>query len=424
MKAMNYYEVRERIARELPGGAFLRLYGESAEAARDWTALAEDFFARFGARECFLVSSPGRVELIGNHTDHQGGRVLAAAIDRDIKAVVSPRDDMRVSAFSPGADAELELSSLERRPGEAGTGAALVRGVTASLAKLGIPPHGFDAVLSSTVPSGAGLSSSAAYETLIATIFSFLAGREIDPMEKAKAGRYAENEYFGKPCGLMDQLTVSLGGAVFMDFADMSAPAAKRLECDFSSFGYELVIVNAGGSHAGLTDEYETIVNDMRSVAELFGTDKLSRADAGAFWRELPSLRAGSLASDRALLRASHFFSETERAKKAADAIEARDIRAYMAIMNDSGRSSMERLQNIWPARDENERSAALALAMTETALSGRGAWRIHGGGFAGTVEALMPRDAAAPYIDLMNAAFGPDACLRVRIRPEGGRVI
>lgn len=368
-----------------------------------------------------LVSAPGRTELCGNHTDHQRGHILAAAVTLDMLAAVAPRSDGRILLESRGyGRTEIALDDLAPKLKEEGTTAALLRGIAARLLEWGHVIGGFEAYVSSDVPAGGGLSSSAAMEVLIGSIFNFLYNKgALSPVCLARAGQYAENRYFGKPCGLMDQLACAVGGAAAVDFGQAEEPKVVRIACDFDAMGHALYVVNAGGSHAGLTDEYSAIPSEMGTVAAAFGQCVLRQVPKADFYARLGELRGK--VSDRAILRAMHFYNEDERAVAFGRALEARDIEACKAIMLASGASSMNRLQNIYPAALAGERSVALALALSEEVLAGRGAWRIQGGGFAGTIEALVPHELCGAYEAMMHAAFGPGCCSRLQIRPVGG---
>ncbi len=347
--------------------------------------------------------------------------MIAAAIDLDMAAIVSKREDSRVCLVSEGfGTVELDISDTSPRAEESGTSQALIRGLAAALQARGYDPGGFDAYLTSNIPVGSGLSSSAAFEVLMGKVFSALyCGDSLSPEVLAQMGQYAENEYFGKPCGLMDQLACALGGVVFLDFFKEGAPKAERLSFDFEAHGYGLFITNAGGSHVNLTEDYAAIPAEMRGIARCFGAEKLSRVEEAAFWQELPALR--SRVSDRALLRAMHFFDENRRVREQLPHLRAGDIGAYLKRMAESGRSSLGLLQNLWP-ENRAERSLTLALAVSEKLLSGQGASRVHGGGFAGTIQALVPLEMGENYEAEMNRIFGAGACRALCLRDFGAQ--
>ena len=369
----------------------------------------------------YLISAPGRTEIGGNHTDHNHGLVLAASVNLDTLAAVSPRADRIVNIHSDGyPPLTLDLTDLEKRPEEEGTTAALVRGVAARMAELGYAVGGFDAVVTSTVASGSGLSSSAAFEVLTAAIFDKLYnGMRMDFVTQAKVGQYAENAYFGKPSGLLDQMASAAGGLVTVDFG-AEEPRVRRLAYDFAAKGYALVVVATGGSHADLTADYAAIPLEMKEVAAYFGQTVLRHVRPEEFEAAIPQLRGK--VSDRAIMRAMHFFRENERVRQQVDALERNDLDAFFDAIIASGRSSFMYLQNVW-ARPEDQ-SLSLALAMAEGMLEGRGAWRIHGGGFAGTTLNFVPADMLDRFVAVMSGAFGPQACSVLDIRPVGANVL
>ena len=372
----------------------------------------------FDARETVrLISAPGRVEIGGNHTDHNHGLVLAASANLDILAAVSARDDLKVHILSEGhAALTVDLSRLDADPREEGTSEALVRGVAAGLQASGHPIGGFDAVMTSTVAPGSGLSSSAAYEVLVAAVFDRLYGRgDLDFVTQAKIGQQAENRYFGKPSGLLDQMASAAGGLVTVDFR-CEEPAVTRLAYDFAAKGYALVVVATGGSHADLTADYAAIPAEMKQVASCFGKTVLREVPVDLFRKEIPALR--KRVSDRALMRAMHFFNENERVTRQVDALRRDDLRAFLWEIRESGRSSFEYLQNVW-CKPEDQ-SLSLALCMAEDLLGDEGAWRIHGGGFAGTTLNFVPTDRLGRFVDTMDAAFGNGASHVLDIRPVG----
>ncbi|MEG1875369.1 MAG: galactokinase family protein [Angelakisella sp.] len=371
-----------------------------------------------------IFSAPGRSEIGGNHTDHQHGCVLAAAVTMDLLAAVSPNGTGEIRILSEGYPmATVSLNSLAPQAGEQNTSVSLIRGVAAAFAKRGYHIGGFDATLSSQVPKGSGLSSSAAYEVMLGTILSYLYNDgKVSPVEIAQIGQYAENVYFGKPCGLMDQTASSVGGFVAIDFANPLCPDVRQINCNLAEYGYTICIVNAGGNHADLTGEYAAIPTEMRSVAAAFGKQVLREVDSDEFMHRVGALR--SKVSDRAILRAIHFFAENDRAQQQAKALEHQDISGFLALIGQSGESSEELLQNIYPANSISERSVSLALALSQTLLSQKGAWRVHGGGFAGTIQAFVPNDMVEAYCAQMETVFGADCCYRLAVRPVGGYML
>jgi galactokinase len=377
----------------------------------------------------FFCSAPGRTELCGNHTDHNHGRVLAASVDLDTIAFVMPRQDSRVLIHSEGfGSLEIDLSDLAPRPREAGSSQALVRGLAAALAEGRFAAassrrdkselRGFQACVASAVPPGSGLSSSAAFEVLVGAIISEVSDLGASPSELAMAGQYAENLYFGKPCGLMDQMASALGSVVAMDFGGQGKPRTETCRFDPGSHGLSLVIVATGGSHADLTDEYAAIPREMRAVAALFGRPYLEGVERTELLARAGEIR--STCGDRAFLRAWHFAAETLRPLVMAEAMERGDIETVLSVVRASGDSSWKYLQNVQSSLGTREEGLSLALALTEEFLGGKGACRVHGGGFAGTIQAYIPSASLDPYRSRMEEVFGPGSVLELRIRPYG----
>ena len=373
-------------------------------------------------QEVHLISAPGRTEIGGNHTDHNRGRVLAAAVNLDTLSAVSARSDLQVHIYSDGyAPLIMDLSDLAPVEAEQGTTASLVRGVAAKMKEQGYQIGGFNAAVTSSVASGSGLSSSAAFEVLVCAILDQLYnGFTLDFITRAKISQYAENVYFGKPSGLLDQMASSAGGLVTVDFRN-DDPEVRAMSFDFARYGYSLVVVATGGSHADLTDDYAAIPAEMKQVAALLGETHLRRVRPEEFYQALPTLRGK--VSDRALMRAMHFFEEDERVVRQVAALDRNDLFAFMWEIICSGRSSYMYLQNVY-ARPEDQ-SLSLALAMAEHMLMDKdGAWRIHGGGFAGTTLNFVPQAQLKTFIETMEAAFGARCCHVLAIRPEGPAVV
>lgn len=372
--------------------------------------------------EVMLISAPGRTEIGGNHTDHNRGRVLAAAVNLDTLSAVSARKDMEVHVYSDGyPPLILDLNELDVVESEKGTTAALIRGVAARMKTLGYQIGGFNAAVTSSVASGSGLSSSAAFEVMTCAILDQLYnGFVIDFVNRAKIAQYAENVYFGKPSGLLDQMASSAGGLVTVDFRN-DDPEVRAMSFDFAKYGYALVVVATGGSHADLTDDYAAIPAEMKQVAACFGEPYLRRVRPEEFYQALPQLRGK--VSDRALLRAMHFFEEDERVVRQVSALDRNDLFAFMWEIICSGRSSYMYLQNVYA--NNRDQSLSLALAMAEHLLADKdGAWRIHGGGFAGTTLNFVPAAQLRHFIENMEAAFGAHCCHVLDIRPEGPAVV
>ncbi|MBQ1574420.1 MAG: galactokinase, partial [Clostridiales bacterium] len=372
-----------------------------------------------------IFSAPGRTEVGGNHTDHQHGEVLAASINKDAIAIVSKRSDDKVNVLAEGFGmTNIELADLELREEEKGSTASLIRGVLAGLKDGGYILGGFDAYITSDVLIGAGLSSSAAFETLIGTVISGLYNdMNIDSVEIAKTGQFAENMYFGKPCGLMDQMACSVGNLVHIDFEDPANPIVDKVDFDFSKTGYVLAITDTKGSHADLTDEYAAVPSEMKKIASLLGHDVLRPIDFEDILDNIDMLRKE--AGDRAVLRAIHFINETDRAGMEADALKNNDINSFIDLVKRSGDSSFKYLQNVYSNKDVSVQNVSLALSISDTILGADEASRVHGGGFAGTIQAFVKKQNASRYQKYMDKVFGDGACEILAIRKYGGiRVI
>ena len=384
--------------------------------------LIAQFRRQFGTDPQYLFSAPGRTEICGNHTDHQGGMVLAAAVDLETNAAVRIRENPVVRLVSAGYPAcEIALNDLAVHEDESGTTAALIRGVAAGFADRGHVLPGFDSFVTSTVLSGSGLSSSAAFEILIASIFNYLCAADLPAMELARIGQFAENRYFGKPSGLMDQAASAAGGIVFIDFAGGREPKLERLQFDFSSYGYALCVVDCGADHADLTPDYAAIPAELGAVSSVFGKTVLRDVDEREFYARIPEVR--DTAGDRAVLRAIHIFDENRRVLAARDALKSGDLDVFFAVEKSSGLSSQLYLQNILPHSAAAHQELALALALAEKLLDGEGACRVHGGGFAGTLLAFVPDDFLPRFRREMEAVFGEGSCHVLSVNPEGGRL-
>ncbi|MBE6934830.1 MAG: galactokinase [Ruminococcaceae bacterium] len=372
----------------------------------------------------YIFSAPGRTEISGNHTDHQHGCILAAAVNLESVAEVKLNGTSTVCVCSEGfPDTVIELNDLSPRDEEKNTTKALVRGVAAAFAQRGAKLQGFDASVRSTVLPGSGLSSSAAFEVLMGNIFNelFYEGKA-DAVQIAQIGQYAENVYFGKPCGLMDQLASSVGGMVFVDFADPAAPVVEKLDVDFTAAGYALCIIDSGADHGDLTDEYAAITREMKGICAFFGKDVLRQVSQQEFFAVLPQLRGK--VSDRAILRAIHFFRENDRVMHQVQALREGDFDTFLRYVTESGRSSWMYLQNIYPAGATDKQEMAVTLALCETLLRGRGACRVHGGGFAGTVQAFVPTDLLDSFCEGIEAVLGKGSCHVLSIRSAGGYLV
>lgn len=402
-----------------------RLYGaEGAEKARSrCMEVMEGFQKAFGRPAEALFSAPGRTEIGGNHTDHQRGRVLAASVDLDILAAAAPTESGVIRVLSQGYPmTEVDLRELTPKADEVNTSAALIRGVAARMSELGcdLRERGLDVYMTSTVPKGSGLSSSAAYEVLMGTMLNelFWGGRRT-AVELAQIGQYAENVFFGKPCGLMDQTASSVGGVVSIDFADAAHPAVEKVDVDLHAYGYALCILDSGAGHEDLTDEYSAITNELRAVCNVFGKEVLREVPEEMFLAELPKVRAA--AGDRAVNRAFHVYAENRRALAEKEALRQGDFDKFLALARESGRSSAMYLQNVIPTGSTAAQELMVTIALCERILEGRGAVRVHGGGFGGTAQAFVPLDMLEKFKKATEAALGQDCCHVVMIRPAGG---
>ena len=385
------------------------------------TILDTGFAASFGCSPTRYFSAPGRTEIGGNHTDHQRGRVLAGAVNLDTVAAVRPNGTGTIRIQSKGYPLSVvDLSLLEPVESEINSTPALIRGVAARFAQLGCQVEGFDAYCESTVLPGSGLSSSAAFEVLIGTIINalFFDGKVTQP-EIAMIGQYAENVFFGKPCGLMDQTASAVGNLVTIDFFEKGNPVIEPVNFDFAACGHALCIIDTGADHADLTDEYAAIPGEMKAVAAYFGKEVLTQVDPADFYAAIPALR--QTCGDRAVLRAIHFYQENQRVPQQVAALKAGDFDRFLGLIKESGRSSWMYLQNVTPAGYKAHQDVAVALALCEHYLEGKGAFRVHGGGFAGTVQAFVPNELLERFVAGVDGVLGKGACHVLSIRPQGG---
>ena len=383
--------------------------------------LNKNFLEIFGVAPERYFSAPGRTEIGGNHTDHQRGRVLAAAVNLDTVAAVRINGTNTIRIQSEGYPlCEVTLDCLTPVEQEINTTMALIRGVAARFVQMGCQVAGFDAYVTSTVLPGSGLSSSAAYEVLIGTIINhlFFAGKVSQP-EIAMIGQYAENVFFGKPCGLMDQMASAVGGMVTIDFLDKENPVIQSVDFDFASCGHALCIIDSRASHADLTDEYAAITTELKNICGFFGKDVLTQIPEKDFVENIAALRQQF--GDRAVLRAYHFYQENARVPRQVAALRAKDFDGFLRLVKESGYSSYMYLQNVIPAGYTAKQDVALSLSLCEMYLAGRGAYRVHGGGFAGTVQAFVPVDMLETFRVGIDAVLGEGACHVLSIRPEGG---
>lgn len=387
-----------------------------------YTGTIELFIKNFGDEgDVSIFSAPGRSEIAGNHTDHQHGEVLAASINRDAIAVARKNSDNKVRLISDGSSLiTIDITDLSAKKEEEGTTEGIIRGMLAAVNDNGFIPGGFDAYVTSQVLIGAGLSSSAAFETLIGVIESYLYNDGgISATEIAIMGQYAENVFFGKPCGLMDQMACSVGSLVHIDFKDPKVPETEQVKYDFAKKGYRLCITDTKGSHADLTPDYAAVPAEMKAAAAYFGKNVLREVSEADFVKAIPAIR--EKCGDRAVLRALHFYNENKRVQQDVAALKADEIDAFLKGVQASGDSSFKYLQNVYTNHDVAHQNVSVALAISESVLKGRGACRVHGGGFAGTIQAWVPEELCDDYKKALDAVFGDGACEILAIRPCGG---
>lgn len=399
------------------------VYGDEAKLQQDrFYSLAETFEKDFaGCDDMRFFSAPGRTEVGGNHTDHNNGKVLAAAVNLDAIAAVSKRDDGIICVNSAGySPITVDSADHEIKDNEAGKSDALIRGVCARFKELGYNYGGFNASVTSRVLSGSGLSSSAAYEVLIGTILNYLYNDgKISAVEIAQISQCAENVYFKKPCGLMDQTACSVGGFVQIDFKDTSKPVINKVDFDIAKHGYILCIVDTGGNHADLTGDYASIRLEMNSVAEYFGKNVLRQVDEKDVFENIGDIRKKT--GDRAIERAIHFYNENKRVERLAKALSDGNFDEFKNIIIESGKSSYMYNQNCFTLSNPDEQPVALALCICEELLKGKGAYRVHGGGFAGTIQAFVPETDAESFVASMRKVFGENSCYILKVRSHGG---
>ena len=419
---MTLNEIKTQIYEGKLDKSFSLLYKDVAEARKRYSSACDSFCATFGQMEdIHLFSAPGRTEIGGNHTDHQHGRVLAGAVDMDVIAVVSKNDDNIICIESQGFGTDIiDLADVSYKKEFEGTSLSLVRGICAFFKEKGYNVGGFNAYTTSNVLKGSGLSSSAAYEVLLCTILNCLYNdSKLSAMEVALISQRAEREYFGKPCGLLDQCACSFGGFTAMDFADPTTPKAEKVDFDLSTSGYTLCVVNTGGNHADLTQDYADITLDCKAVANFFGKDFLRDVSFAEFKKNLPELKGK--VCDRAILRALHFFNEDSRVENQKILLKEKDFEGFLKLVKASGDSSYRFLQNVYSATNSAEQGITLAIALTEEILGECGVCRVHGGGFAGTIQCYVKNECFENYKTEIESVFGKDSCIPLKIRSVGG---
>jgi len=404
---------------------FTTLYGNRAAGQRERYITALEQFEKFyGDRDnIIIITAPGRTEIGGNHTDHNNGKVLTGSVNLDVLAIVSAHDNATIHIQSKGhSENYVALDNLAMRPEEYGNSNALVRGIAARLQELGFAIGGFCAYTQNDVNSGSGLSSSAAFEILVGSIFNALYNNNTIPAEViALTGQYVENMFFGKPCGCLDQMGSVCGGMVAIDFKETGKPNVERIDFDFATVGHKLCITVAGGSHAELTPYYAAIPTEMKAVAAVLGKNVLREVSAADFYKNIAKVRAKT--GDRAVMRAMHFYADNERVDGQVAALKNKDFQSFCDLINASGRSSYMYLQNVSTNADSADQEVALALALSEHILAGRGATRVHGGGFAGTIQAFVPDDMVESYQRGMDNLLGEGSCMVLSIRGVGPSV-
>ena len=385
------------------------------------TKLFEEEFGPIGDRQVLYVHAPGRSEISGNHTDHEGGHVIAGSLDVAVDGIAVATDSNKIRVADEGYPTfEIMLDTLDIQESEKGTSASLVRGMAHEIAALGVEPQGFDFAFTCSVPSGGGLSSSAAFEMGMAAIWNGEYGCGLAPAELAKICQYAENTYFGKPSGLLDQLTSAVGGIIFADFADPQQPVLEKIHADgLLPPGMSLCVTDTRGSHSELTGEFAAIRQEMEQIAAFLGKKVLGQVTESAFWAALPALRKAC--GDRAVLRAIHYFEENARTLAQRDALQAGQFDAFAALVLESGRASFALCQNVYCSTDVRHQGLSVALALSQSILQGStGAWRMQGGGFAGTIQAYVPQSLLERYHSEIERVFGKGSCYILRLREQG----
>lgn len=421
---MKTTEIKEQVVSGKYDALIEDLYADSSlleYQKQRYAAALDKYQALFGEDEVSIYSAAGRSEISGNHTDHQHGCVLAGSINLDAIGIVSKQDNV-IKVISDDFDIQpIDLNDLDKKENELGTSEALIRGVVYKLKELGYNVGGFKAFITSDVLMGAGLSSSAAFESIIGTIIDGLYNdMKIDMVTIAKVGQYAENVYFGKPCGLMDQCACAVGGLISIDFKDTSNPIVNSVNVDFSKYDHSLCIVDTKGSHADLTDAYGAVPQEMKEVAYYFGKEVLREVDENEFYANIANLRT-ALNNDRAILRAIHFFNENRRVNTIVERLNNDDFEGFKTLIQESGNSSYKFLQNVYADFDYKNQAVSLGLAMSEMILKDHGVCRVHGGGFAGTIQAFVENSYVETYKEEIEKVFGKGSCHILKIRKLGG---
>lgn len=419
---MNTLELKQNIQNGKYDKEFTMLYGDIADAKVRYIEAVDEFVNLYGDRDNIrLFSAPGRTEVGGNHTDHQHGRVLAGSVNLDIIAVVAQNDDNIVRIKSKGYNMdEVDVSDLDKKEAETGRARSLIRGVLAAFKNGGYNVGGFDAYTTSNVLKGSGLSSSAAFEVLVSNVVNGLYNEaKVDAVTMAKYSQFAECEYFGKPCGLLDQMASSVGGFTYADFCDPQNPIVEKISIDLNQSGHTLCVVDTGGNHANLTQDYADITLECKAVSNALGVDFLREASKDEFYKNYADIR--QKCGDRAMLRAMHFFNENERVLTQKSALRRGDFNTFFVTVKRSGESSYDLLQNVYSPSNPREQAISVALALTKQFLNGRGAYRVHGGGFAGTIQCYIPNGMFDSYKSMIESVFGEGSCVKLFVRAVGG---
>ncbi len=419
---MNSVDLKNKILNGCFDKEFIMLYGDANSAKERYIEAIDEFCAIYGSRDNIRIfSAPGRTEIGGNHTDHQHGLVIAGSVNLDIIAVVSANDSNTVSIKSKGYNVDkINITELDINEDEKGRSKALIRGVLAAFNKNGHSIGGFDAYTTSNVLKGSGLSSSAAFEVLVSTIINGLYNDwGVDAVSIAKYSQFAEREYFGKPCGLLDQMASACGGFTYADFNNPSEPIVEGISLDLSKSGYTLCVVDTGGNHANLTGDYADITVECRAVSNALGVEFLRDADQDEFYGKIAEIR--EKCGDRAVLRAMHIFNENNRVITQKNALKWGDFNTFFAAVKRSGESSYDLLQNVYSPANPKMQAISLALALTKRFLNGRGACRVHGGGFAGTIQCYIPDRMFENYKAMIEKVFGIGSCIKIFVRAVGG---
>lgn len=424
---MKYNEIKEYINSNKIDSILKQITcdGDIVLEKKRYLNLLDDAYKLYGDGDYHFVSSPGRSEVGGNHTDHQHGHVLACSLNIDNVAVFKGNGTNIVNYYDKSfKKITVDLNNLEINKSEYNTTESLIRGIASKLNEKGYKISGFDAVCDSHVLAGSGISSSACFEVMVVEIMNYLfCNEEINPIDRAIIGQYAENVYFGKPSGLMDQMAISVGSFISIDFKNPNEPVIENYDFSFSDYGYEFVLVNTKGDHVDLSDEYAAIPNEIKEVSKQLGVEYLADASFEDFLEKLKNIR-DNVKNDRGILRAFHFFFEDKRAIDEKEAVKNKDIKKLLSLINDSGRSSFEYLQNVYPASRPTSQSISIGLVLAEYVLQNNGAYRVHGGGFDGTIQVILPSKIMSQFNSIFESVFGDDSILKVKVRPVGTKTV